>query len=138
MVLSGAHTDPDDIIPLRSGSLQAAQMDADNIPVGVILQHKKALSLPETQGTQHFLLRMVELVRHIGDAGGAVRMHHPQKVQVDLDLRVVGMPHIFIYKEIGHGCSARVAFAVYREQSATSLLMKAEHNERTAGNRLRE
>ena len=65
---------------------------------GVKIQIQKALPLPVTQRAHDILLSVIELVRHIGHTGSAVCAHHAQQIEIDLDLRIIGAFHIFVYK----------------------------------------
>ena len=64
----------------------------------------------------NFSLRVVELIGHIRNARGPSRVHHSKKIEIDLELRVIGVLHVFVDKEIGDQGGAQICLAVNREQ----------------------
>ena len=78
-----------------------------------------------------FLLSVIELVRHIGHTGSAVCAHHAQQIEIDLDLRIIGAFHIFVYKKIRHHGGIGSAVVVNGEHFLSSA---AAYNSLNPGN----
>ena len=90
-------------------------MQGGQTSCAVVFEHNKTAALPIAERTHYFLLGMVELIRHIGNAGGPAGIHHAQKIQIHFQLRVIGVSHIIVDKYIGYKGSPHSVFAIDRE-----------------------
>ena len=87
----------------RSGlGTQITEMDTYQSLILIEIQIQNLLLLPILQCTDHILFRVVELVRNSGHTDGLIRIQHAQQIEIDLQLCVVGIFHIFINKQIGY------------------------------------
>ena len=55
---------------------------------------------PVFQSPHNILFRVVKLVGHIGNTGGKPGSRHPEKIQINFQLGVVGVFHVFVYKDV--------------------------------------
>ena len=91
-------------------------MDAGQIPFGVVVELHEAALLPITQRAENILLCVVEGVGDLRDTGGSSLSHLTQQIQIDLDLRVIGVLHIFVDKKIGYDSGTCLRVIVNRKQ----------------------
>ena len=92
-------------------------MDVDSFQILVLIeiQIQKLAFFPVFQGAQNLLLGMVKLVRNGGYTDSLVRIHHAKKIEIYLDLGIVGISHIFVDKKIGNDCGIHVGIFVNRQ-----------------------
>ena len=90
-------------------------MQGKDLAVFVIFDPHQILLFPIGERTDNILFRMVKFVCDIGDARRQIGMHHAQQIKVDLDLRIIGIFHIFINKLIGYDRSITIIISVYRK-----------------------
>ena len=87
----------------RSGlGTQITEMDAYQSLILIEVQIQNLLLLPIFQCTDHILFRVIELVRNSRHTDCLIRIQHAQQIEIDLQLCVVGILHIFINKQIRH------------------------------------
>ena len=81
---------------------QITKMNPYQCFIIIEVQIQDLLLLPVFQCTDHILFRVVELVRNSGHTDSLFRIQHAQQIEIDLQLCVVGIFHIFINKQIGY------------------------------------
>ena len=72
---------------------------------------------------------MIELIRHIGDAGSPAGAELTEQIQVNLDLRVVRILHVIINEQVRDNSRSRLGVVVNRKhfpQPPGILLLHSE------------
>jgi hypothetical protein len=91
-------------------------VQSSEVSCAVELELEKPAALPVADRTQDFPLGVVEAVRHVGNAGGSPGIHHAEKIEIDLQLRVIGVLHVIVDEYIRNKSCSQAVFAVDREQ----------------------
>ena len=69
----------------------------------------------------HYIIRMggdhmghlkIYKDNYVGYAKRQVGIQHPDEVQINFDLRIVSIPHIFVDENVGYGCGVRIVVFV--------------------------
>ena len=76
-------------------------MQSDHFAVAAVFKRNEAALFPIAQRTDHIPFGVVELVCHVSDTRGPARVHHAQKIEIDLELRIIGVFHVVVYKKVG-------------------------------------
>jgi hypothetical protein len=115
-VISGRAPERHGISLAAAARLRREHAQGHEIACGAVLEFNESAALPIAERANDFSLRVVEPVGHVGNAGGPACIHHAKKIQIDLQLRVIGVFHILIDKKIRDQGGAPIVFAVYCEQ----------------------
>ena len=109
-------------IPFRP---ERNHMQRHQVSGTAVFQLNEPAVLPVAKGTHHFSLRVIELVGHVRNTGGPARIHHAEKIEIDLELCVIGILHVLIDKKIRDQGGTHIAFTIHGEHSRTSRLLSA-------------
>ena len=96
----------------RVGIAHIKQMDTGQGFIGVIIQREQIPFLPVLKCPQYILFRVIELVRNIRHTGGHAGAQHTKKIEIYLQLCIVGIFHISINKAIGNSSAVGIYIVI--------------------------